>query len=108
MDRPKEVTVQEVAELLRSPQPPKLLDVREQAEWNIVHLDGGELLTEPLLDEILADWDRNTPIVCYCHHGVRSLNAAAFLQQQGFRQVSSMRGGIDAWSLEVDPNLPRY
>ena len=108
MDRPKEYSVQEVAELLRGPQPPLLLDVREQAEWNIVHLEGGQLLTQPLLDEILSDWDPDTPIVCYCHHGVRSLNAAAFLQHHGFRQVGSMRGGIDAWSCEIDPTMPRY
>ena len=94
--------------MLRSPQPPRLLDVRERAEWNIVHLEGGLLLTEPVLDEIISDWAPETPIVCYCHHGVRSMNAAAFLQQQGFTAVSTMRGGIDAWAREIDPGLPRY
>lgn len=108
MERPKEYTVQEVAELLRAPEPPRLLDVREQAEWDIVHLEGGQLLTEALLDEIVNEWPPDTPIVCYCHHGIRSLNAAAYLQQQGFRNVSSMRGGIDAWSQAIDPSLPRY
>lgn len=108
MQRPKEYTVQEVAELLRSPNPPRLIDVREQAEWEIVHLDGGQLLSQALLEEILGDWPPDTPIVCYCHHGVRSLNAAMFLQQKGFQNVGSMRGGIDAWALEVDPRLPRY
>ena len=77
-------------------------------EWDIVHLDGGRLLTDELLDEILNEWSPDTSIVCYCHHGIRSLNAAAFLQQKGFTDVSSMRGGIDAWSREVDPSLPRY
>ncbi|HKI98457.1 MAG TPA: rhodanese-like domain-containing protein [bacterium] len=108
MQRPKEYTVQEVAAQLRSPIPPRLLDVREQAEWDIVHLEGGQLVTESLLDEILSDWPPDTPIVCYCHHGMRSLNAAAYLQQQGFQNVSSMRGGIDAWAQEIDPGLPRY
>ena len=108
MRRPKEYSVHEVAALLREPQPPRLLDVREQSEWNLVHLTHGQLLTEALLDEILSDWDPATPIVCYCHHGVRSLNAAAFLQSKGFAAVSSMRGGIDAWAREVDPALPRY
>lgn len=108
MERPKEYTVQEVAGLLRSAAPPRLVDVREQAEWDIVHLDGGRLLTDDLLDEIVQEWSTDTPIVCYCHHGIRSLNAAVFLQQKGFTNVSSMRGGIDAWSREVDPSLPRY
>lgn len=108
MQRPKEYTVQQVSELLRSANPPRLLDVREQAEWNLVHLEGGQLLDEALLDEILNDWPQDTPIVCYCHHGIRSLNAAAFLQQRGFTNASSMRGGIDAWAQEIDPSLPRY
>jgi rhodanese-related sulfurtransferase len=108
MQRPKEYSVQEVAELLRSPSPPRLVDVREQAEWDVVHLQGGRLLTEDLLEEILQQWPKDTPIVCYCHHGIRSLNAAVFLQQQGFHQATSMRGGIDAWAREIDPDLPRY
>ncbi|HEX9844098.1 MAG TPA: rhodanese-like domain-containing protein [bacterium] len=108
MQRPKEHTVQEVAELLRSASPPRLLDVRELAEWEIVHLEGGQLLDEALLEEILTEWPPETPIVCYCHHGIRSLNAAVFLQQKGFTHAGSMRGGIDAWALEIDPALPRY
>jgi rhodanese-related sulfurtransferase len=108
MQRPNEFTVQEVAELLQSAAPPRLVDVREQAEWDIVHLPAGQLLTDQLLDEILSDWPQDTSIVCYCHHGIRSVNAALFLAQKGFRNVSSMRGGIDAWAQEVDPSLPRY
>lgn len=108
MQRPQERSVQEVDELLHSPNPPRLLDVREQAEWDLVHLEGGELLTDALLEEILSDWAPDTPIICYCHHGVRSLNAAAFLLQRGFSNVSSMRGGIDAWAQEIDSTLPRY
>lgn len=108
MERPQERSVHEVAELLRSANPPYLLDVREQAEWDLVHLPDGILLTDALLEEILTGWSPETFIVCYCHHGVRSLNAAAFLAQRGFENVSSMRGGIDAWALEIDPTLPRY
>ena len=108
MERPKEYSPEEVAGMLRSETPPRLVDVRERAEWDIVHLESGELLTDELLDEILNEWPPETPIVCYCHHGIRSLNAALFLQQKGFQNVSSMRGGIDAWSLQIDPRLPRY
>jgi len=108
MQRPPEYTVQEVAAQLASPEPPRLLDVRERAEWELVHLQAGQLVTDDLLEEILSDWPPETPIICYCHHGIRSLNAAVFLQQKGFRNAGSMRGGIDAWSLEIDPSLPRY
>ncbi len=87
---------------------PRLLDVREQAEWDLVHLEGGQLLTEELVGEILSAWDRDAPIVCYCHHGVRSMQAALFLHQQGFSQVRSMSGGIDGWAREIDPTLDRY
>jgi adenylyltransferase/sulfurtransferase len=108
MPQPLEYTVQEVASLLKSPAPPRLLDVRETAEWDIAHLEGAQLITQALMDEILAAWAREAPIVCYCHHGVRSMSAAVFLRQQGFVNVRSMRGGIDAWAREVDPHLNRY
>jgi rhodanese-related sulfurtransferase len=108
MQRPKEYTVTEVAEQLASDSPPRVLDVRERAEWDLVHLEGSQLLSEELLEEMLAEWPPDTPIVCLCHHGIRSLNAALFLQQKGFSNVGSMRGGIDAWAREIDPRLPRY
>lgn len=108
MTNPLECTVHEVAEMLRSDHPPALVDVREPQEWRICHLEQGQLLTEALLDEIVEEWSPDTPIVCYCHHGVRSLNAAAFLSQKGFTNVRSMAGGIDAWSREIDPAMPRY
>lgn len=103
-----EVTVQDLAEELKSNHPPRLLDIREQAEWEIVHLPDAQLISRPLLEEIVETWAPDTPIVCYCHHGVRSLNAVAFFRQNGFTNVRSMRGGIDAWSREIDPSLPRY
>ena len=108
MQRPREFTVQEVAAQLASPTPPRLLDVRELSEWELVHLSAGQLVSDELLEEILTHWSKDTAIVCYCHHGIRSLNAAVFLQQKGFSNVGSMRGGIDAWSIEIDPSLPRY
>ena len=103
-----EYTVQEVSALLKAPNPPKLIDVRQPVEWDIVHLQGAQLLDQELLDAMMAGWDKSTPIVCYCHHGMRSLSAAAFLAEQGFTNVKSMRGGIDAWAVEIDPKLNRY
>ena len=102
-----EYTVQEVNELLNSDQPPVLLDAREQQEWDYVHLEGARLLTQEVVDE-MASWPPETHIVCYCHHGVRSLNAVRYLQQQGFTNIRSMKGGINDWSQQIDPNLPQY
>lgn len=103
-----EYTVQEVADLLKSPQPPKLIDTRESPEWELAHLPGSEPLTQALIDDVLKTWDRNISIVTVCHHGVRSMNMAKFLKQQGFTNVRSMKGGVEAWALEIDRSMPRY
>ncbi len=103
-----EYSVQEVSEMLKSDSPPLLVDVRQPAEWDLVRLEGARLLTEELAGEILEEWNPDTNIVCYCHHGVRSAQAAMYFASKGFSNVSSMRGGIDVWALEVDPSLPRY
>lgn len=103
-----EVTVAEAAELLKSDQPPALVDVREPEEWELVHLEGSRLITQELIEEMMSDWKRDTPILCYCHHGIRSLQATHFFRNQGFTNVRSVRGGIEAWAVEIDPSLPRY
>jgi rhodanese-related sulfurtransferase len=103
-----ECTPQEVAEMLNGENTPRLIDVREPAEWEIVHLEGGKLLTQELIEDILNSWEKDASIVCYCHHGIRSMQAALFLRQQGFSNVRSMQGGIDAWAKDVDPNIDRY
>lgn len=103
-----QVTVQEVAELLKSPAPPRLLDTRELPEFEIVHLPNSTLVTPEVLDDMLKNGDRQEDIVCICHHGIRSLNAVRFLRQQGFVNCRSMQGGLEAWALQIDPKLPRY
>ena len=103
-----EYTVQEVAEMLKLPNPPQLIDTRESPEWDIAHLPGSQPLTHSFIDDVLTGWDKTTPIVTVCHHGVRSLNMAKFLKQQGFTNVRSMRGGVEAWALEIDRTMQRY
>jgi rhodanese-related sulfurtransferase len=89
---------------------PRLIDCREQDEWEICRIEGAELL--PLsgfagrFREILKD--PHEPILIYCHHGVRSLNAAEWLAAQGYSQVRSLAGGIDAWARLYDPAMQRY
>ncbi len=89
-----------------------LLDVREAIELRAARLDlpGARLLHLPMgtLPARLHELDRAQPILVLCHHGARSQQCVAFLQQQGFDAVYNVAGGIDAWSREVDPAVPRY
>jgi rhodanese-related sulfurtransferase len=87
-----------------------LLDCREADEFAIAALPGARLLPMSELRERLAelDDDRDRRVIVFCHHGSRSLRVAAFLRQHGLDSVQSMSGGIDEWSLNVDPRIPRY
>ena len=85
-----------------------LLDVRTREEWEAVKLPGSHLFTQELMQEILANESKTDLLVIYDHQGARSMDAAAFFQGHGFENVKSLRGGIDAWSAEVDSSLPRY
>lgn len=86
----------------------KLLDVRTAREIAEATIDGALEVTEDLSEEILNTWDKSTPIVVYCHLGQRSQQAAGFLSDRGFKNVKSLTGGIDAWSIKVDSGVPRY
>ncbi len=92
--------------------PPLLLDVREPPEWHAasVRPAGAELLQLPMqsIPARLAELDPDRPVAVLCHHGGRSMQVAMFLAQHGFERVANVAGGIDAWSLDVDPSIPRY
>lgn len=85
-----------------------LLDVREPWEYALAKLEGSQIIPLGMLPQSLGKLDRNAEIVAYCHHGMRSADAVGFLLQQGFPQVKNLVGGIDAWSVQVDPTVPRY
>lgn len=87
---------------------PFLLDVREPWEYALAKLDGSHLIPLGTLPQFLEKLDRNTEIVAYCHHGMRSADAAGFFIQQGYTNVKNLVGGIDAWSVQVDPTVLRY
>lgn len=98
----------EVAELLKGDNPPVLIDLRTREEFEAVSLPGAKLFGQELNQEIFGTWPKETPIVMYDHTGDRCLDAAAYLIGHEFRQTRAMRGGIDAWSQEVDQDVPRY
>jgi len=86
-----------------------LLDVREQAEFALARIEGSILM--PMGDipsRANQELDPDAHIVAICHHGVRSMNVTLWLRNQGFEQAQSLRGGIDAWSTQIDPAVPRY
>jgi adenylyltransferase/sulfurtransferase len=100
----------EVADRLRKPNPPHLLDVRQPEEHELVALPGSTLI--PLGQLFyrageLESW-KNDEIIVYCHHGIRSQQAISVLQQLGFTRLFNLGGGIDAWASQVDETLPRY
>jgi rhodanese-related sulfurtransferase len=82
--------------------------VREPYEHSLAKLDGSVLIPLGTLPQSLEKLDRDVEIVAYCHHGMRSADAVGFLLQQGFTNVKNLVGGIDAWSVQVDPSVPRY
>lgn len=102
------ISVQELKQRLDSDKKPFLLDVREPYEYSLAKLEGSVLIPLGTLPQSMDKLDRNAEIVAYCHHGMRSADAVGFLLQQGFTNVKNLVGGIDAWSVQVDPAVPRY
>ena len=99
-----------VAEKLRSAKPPRLLDVRQPEEHELVALPGSTLIPLSQLFHRAGELEgwKSDEIVVYCHHGIRSQQAISLLQQLGFTKLFNLDGGIDAWSSQVDQSLPRY
>lgn len=104
----KEQDPYQVEERLRQNTAIKLLDIREPGEHAYVRLENSILVNNEIAREIVEEWSRDTEIICYCHHGSRSHQAAWALAQQGFTNVTNMLGGIEAWAKLVDQTLARY
>jgi monothiol glutaredoxin len=85
----------------------QFVDVRTDMERGIAHIEGSRLLDQAYFDELIA-LPKDTPLVFQCHHGVRSQSAAQHFAANGFTKVYNLIGGIEAWSVEVDPKVPRY
>lgn len=103
-----EIEAKALAQLLTQSEPPILLDVREGWEFATCHVAGSRHVPLATLPGAVASLDPAATVVTICHHGVRSMHAAAFLKQQGFARVLSLAGGVDAWAATVDPGMARY
>jgi len=103
-----EIEASAAAELLASPSPPYLLDVREPWEWAVSNLAdrGARLIPLDELEERLGEVPRGRPILVYCRTGQRSFDAAVRLAEEGFGPVANLAGGLIAWAREVEPGLP--
>jgi len=104
----EEITALEVQRLIQNETDLAVLDVREAWERKFGSLPGSIVLDSSLLESIKTSWPKPRTIILYCHFGVRSKDAAHFLANEGFLQIYVLKGGIDAWSVQVDPTLPRY
>ena len=107
-ERAMQIEPRELAEKLSLGENINLLDVRTREEFDAVKLPSAQLFTQELMQEIQGEWAREKLLVIYDHQGTRGLDAAAYFQGHGFENVKSLRGGIDAYSAEVDASLPRY
>jgi rhodanese-related sulfurtransferase len=104
-----EISPSEVKRKLDAGEPLRLIDVREPEEYRICRIDGAVLLPMRSIPEHLQELNNDGPeIVVLCHHGVRSLSVVDWLRRQGVENCRSLAGGIDRWSLEIDPTVPRY
>jgi rhodanese-related sulfurtransferase len=102
------ITPKELAERLARDPGVKLLDVRSRAEFEAVHIEGALLMSQATMQDIMGHWPRSQAFVVVDHQGKQGLDAAAYFLGHGFEGVRCLRGGIDAWSQEVEPTLRRY
>jgi rhodanese-related sulfurtransferase len=87
---------------------PVLLDVREPWEFQTCHIAGSVSIPMNEIPARLTELEEEAPVVCICHHGARSMSVAAFLERNGFIQVTNLTGGVHAWAQQVDGSMPTY
>jgi len=103
-----EITPRQVKKRLDRGERLILIDVREPHEHALCRIEGAVLIPMGTIPANLQKLDTDEDVICFCHHGMRSLDVANWLRQQGVPSAKSMAGGIDRWSLEIDPRVPRY
>jgi adenylyltransferase/sulfurtransferase len=103
-----EITPADVKARLDRGEKVHLVDVREPWEYDLCRIEGAKHVPLGSLATSLQTLPDVDEVICYCHHGMRSLDAATWLRFQGIERAKSLAGGIERWSLDVDPNVPRY
>jgi rhodanese-related sulfurtransferase len=103
-----QISPSELAELMRESSTVRVLDARSREEHEAVKIPGSTLLTQEVVQAAFNNWPKDTPVILYDHNGSRSLDVAAYFLGHGLTATQCLTGGIDAYSLEIDPKLPRY
>ena len=104
----KSISARELSEMLKRGDDFLLLDVRNQDEYDFAKIEGAKLLPMPELEERLEELDKSRKTVVFCHAGGRSSKAVKLMEEEGFRDVINLAGGITSWSDTVDPSVPKY
>jgi adenylyltransferase/sulfurtransferase len=103
-----EIMPREVKQRLDCGEKLLLIDVREPHEYAVCQIEGSMLIPMGTIPANLQKLDTDEDVICFCHHGMRSMDVANWLRAQGIKSAKSMAGGIDRWSVEIDPKVPRY
>ncbi len=105
-----EVSVNDVKNMIENDEDFVFIDCRTPGEYEVARIEGAKLVPLGDVAARLPELEEyaDEKVIIHCHHGGRSLQMAAILRQQGFDDVKSMAGGIEKWSLEIDPTVPRY
>ncbi len=104
----QEITPLDLDTLLKQEPKPLLLDVREPWEFEICKIEGARNIPMAEIPGILDEFDRQQAIVVICHHGMRSMQVALFLESSGFTDIHNLHGGMHLWAETVDPGMARY
>jgi adenylyltransferase/sulfurtransferase len=105
----KEIHVRELNQMLKNNEAVQLIDVREESEYEICHLEGAILIPVSQVPNQIEKISKDKPVIVYCHHGVRSANVINYLKKQHqYTNLYNLMGGIHAWALHIDRNMPTY
>jgi len=104
----KNLAPEQVKQLLAVANTPLLLDVREESEYEICHIDASNNIPMGHVPGALKDLDPDAETIVICHHGSRSMQVANYLENAGFSNVINLAGGINAWAMKIDPEMPQY
>ena len=102
------ISPKELAEWLQRDKSVKLVDVRSREEFEAVHIEGSVLLSQDVMQKLMASGSNTNPIVVIDHAGKNGLDAAAYFTGHGLQNVRCLRGGIDGWAQEAEPKMRRY
>ncbi len=108
MTIPKSISPKEVHDRLQAEDDFVLLDIRQPSEIDLACIDDAICIPMGEIPNVYEQLSKEKDIVVICHHGIRSARICEFLRSQGYERAINMTGGTDAWSVEVDPSLPRY